>query len=57
MLSRKLDNTTEVILPDHDSTLNQTVTLRAMSVADCGNGNFPEISRNHLITGSAEINK
>ena len=53
MLDRKLDNTTKVILANHDSTINQAVTLRVMSMADCGEWKFPEISRNYLITGSA----
>lgn len=53
MLDRKLDNTTKVILAKHDSTTNQAVTLRVMSMcmADCGERKFLEISRNYLITG------
>ena len=55
MLDRKLDNTTKVILANHDSTINQAVTLRVMSMADCGEWKFPEISRNYLITGCVNI--
>jgi hypothetical protein len=53
MLDRKLDNITKVILANHDSTINQAVTPRVMSVADCGEWKVSEISRNYLITGSA----
>ena len=52
MLDRKLDNVTRVTLAGNDSTINQAVTLRVMSMADCGERKFPEISRNYLITGS-----
>ena len=51
MLDRKLDNTTKVILANHDSSTNQAVTLIVMSMADCGERKFSEISRNYLITG------
>jgi hypothetical protein len=53
MLDKKPDNVTKVILAGNDSTINQAVTLRVMSMADCGERKFPEISRNYLITGWA----
>lgn len=52
MLDRKLDNITKVILANHDRTINQAVTPRVMSGADCEEWKVPEISRNSLITGS-----
>lgn len=51
MLDRKLDNTTKLMLANDDSTINQTVMLKVMSMANCGEWKFPEISRKYLITG------
>lgn len=41
MLDKKLDNTTKVMLAKDDNTINQTVRLRVMSMADCGEWKFP----------------
>ena len=51
MLDSKLDNIIKVILGNHDSTINQAVTLELMCMTECGEWKCSEISRNYLITG------
>ena len=51
MLYRKLDNITKVMLSNFDNTINQTVTLEAVSMYDCREQKLLELSRNYLITG------